>query len=111
MNLIFDPRSAILQFKDILPDVPARSTLYSEVKSLVAGKYDTDLPAHRRIDPTRAETRCTNRGGKVSVSLKLKSRPYDYGVQKIVNLVHEVFVYLNGSRADYMSESFDLPQE
>lgn len=109
--MTFDPRSAVLQFKDLLPDVPPRSTLYSEIKSLVAQKYDSDLPEHRRIDSASARITCANRGGSVSISLKVKNNRYDYGVRKIVNLVHEVFVYLNDARADYMSESFDVPQE
>lgn len=111
MNLVFDPRSGTVVFKDVLPNMPARSAMYSDIKSFVGRQYDNTLPAHRRIDRAQADVSCINRRGNVSITLRVRKKRFDYGVQKIVNLVHEVFVYLKDCRADYMSESFDLPQE
>ncbi|HEX8186367.1 MAG TPA: hypothetical protein VF747_16500, partial [Blastocatellia bacterium] len=59
----------------------------------------------------RAEVSCYNRGGIVSISLKVKNNQYAYGVNRIVNLVHELFLHLRDMHPDYLAENFDVPQE
>lgn len=111
MELIVDTAKGELRFKQLLPGVPAKSPLYAELKSFVQYRHDRDLPEHRRIDPKRAELACTNRGGLVSISLKVKNKEYEYGVNRIVNLVHELFLHLRESQPEYLVENFDVPQE
>ena len=52
-----------------------------------------------------------NRAGNVSIALKVRNNQYAYGLNRLVNLVHEVFVQLNDSHPDYMCNNFDVPQE
>jgi len=85
--------------------------MYAELKRFIQQRYDGELPEHRRIDRKRAEITCSNRRGNVSVTLKVKNDQYAYGVNKIVNLVHDLFVHLQDSYADYLAENFDAPQE
>jgi hypothetical protein len=47
----------------------------------------------------------------VSISLKVKKNQYAYAVNRIVNLVHELFVHLRNAHPDYLVEYFDVPQE
>ncbi|HSE97433.1 MAG TPA: hypothetical protein VLD57_04130, partial [Blastocatellia bacterium] len=68
-------------------------------------------PRHRLIDKAQADLRWANRAGSVSISLKIKNGHYKYGLNRLINLVHELFVHLNYSYANYMAENFDLPQE
>ena len=89
----------------------SRSALYSELKRFLKTRSDFELPDHRRIDPKRAEVLCVNRGGKVSIGLKVKRNQYPYALNRLVNLVHELFVQLNDLHPDYMCENFDVPQE
>jgi hypothetical protein len=111
MELMVDVAKGELRFKQLLPGVPAKSPLYAELKSFIHYRHDPDLPEHRRIDPKRAEVSCTNRGGVVSLSLKIKNNQYEYGVNRIVNLVHELFLHLREAHPEYLVENFDVPQE
>jgi hypothetical protein len=111
MELTADTGKGELRFKQLLPGIPAKSPLYSELKSFIHYRHDRDLPEHRQIDPKRAELSCANRGGVVSLSLKVKNNEYEYGVNRIVNLVHELFLHLREAHPDYLVENFDVPQE
>lgn len=111
MELSVDTAKHVLRFKQLLPAVPASSPLYAELKSFVRDRHASHLPPHRRIDPRRAEVACFNRGGGVSLSLKVKNRQYAYGVNRIVNLVHELFLHLRDAHPEYLMENFDVPQE
>jgi hypothetical protein len=111
MELVVDAVKGELRFKQLLPGIPAKSPLYAELKSFIQYRHDRDLPEHRRIDPKRAEVSCTNRGGLVSISLKVKNNQYEYGVNRIVNLVHELFLHLREAHPEYLVENFDVPQE
>ena len=111
LRFTVDTENGVLKFKNLLPGVPTHSALYSELKRFVDQRHDRDLPEHRRIDRRRAEVICSNRGGSVSIALTVKRNQYAYGVNKIVNLAHEIFVHLKDHYADYLWESFDAPQE
>jgi len=111
MELTVDATKHELRFKQLLPAVPARSPLYAELKNFLEQRHDRTLPDHRRVDRKRAEATCSNRAGMVSISLKVKNNQYAYGVNKIVNLVHELFVFLRDAHPDYLVENFDVPQE
>jgi hypothetical protein len=111
MDLSVDVPKNTLRFKHLLPQVPADSAMYDELKSFIRLRHDGNLPEHRRIDRKRAEVTCSNQKGAVSISLKVKNNQYAYGVNKIVNLVHELFVHLHDAYPDYLAENFDVPQE
>jgi hypothetical protein len=111
MELSVDTAKGELKFKQLLPGVPAKSALYAELKSFIEGRHDKELPEHRRIDRRWAEVSCACRGGFVSISLKVKNNQYAYGVNRIVNLVHELFVHLRDAYPEYLVENFDVPQE
>jgi hypothetical protein len=106
-----DTQRSLLTFKHLLPNVPSNSVLYSDLKRFLKRRADGDLPKHRRIDRKRAEVACVNRAGNVSIVLKVRNNQYAYGLNRLVNLVHEIFVQLNDSHPDYMCENFDVPQE
>ena len=111
MELIVDTTKHVLRFKQLLPGVAANSALYAELKRFLQERHNRDLPEHRRVDLRRAEVSCATRGGAVSISLKVKNNHYAYGVNKIVNLIHELFVHLRDKHPDYLMENFDVPQE
>lgn len=112
-SLEFDinTESALLTFRHLLPNVPSNSELYSDLKRFLKSRCGDDLPKHRRIDSKRAEVVCVNRAGNVSIALKVRNNQYAYGLNRLVNLVHEIFVQLNDLHPDYMCENFDVPQE
>lgn len=111
-HLWVDPVSGTLTFKNLLPNVPAKSPFYEELKTFVRGLSSTELPSHRRIDPKRMMARCTNRSETVSVTFKLLNKQYELGVKKALNHINEIFLsFLNLYHYDYMVENFDLPEE
>ena len=106
-----DTAKSALVFKQILPNVPSKSPLYFELRRFLETRSEIDLPDHRRIDTKKAEVLFINRSGKVSIGLKVKKNQYSYALNRLVNLVHELFVQLNDLHPDYMCENFDVPQE
>jgi hypothetical protein len=106
-----DSEKGVLRFNKLLPNVPPKSALYSDVSSFLMSRSDPRLPKHRRVEAGRATVSCTNRAGNVSITLLVKNNQYEYGLKKLVNLVHEVFVQLNDAYSDYLCENFDAPQE
>jgi class 3 adenylate cyclase len=111
MELIADTEKHVLRFRQLLPGIPTASELYGELKTFLAERHDEDLPEHRRIDRARAVLSCTNQRGAVTIALKVKNDDYAYGVNRLVNLVHELFLYLREHHTEYLVENFDVPQE
>lgn len=100
-----------LTFHQLLPGVAARSALAAEVKRFVAERHDDSIPEHRRIERSRADVICFARGSNLSLTLNVKDNQYAYGINKLVNLVNELFVYLRDVHPEYLMENFDVPQE
>jgi len=111
LNLSYAPETGTFIFRNVLPSMPARSPLYRDLDGFVAGRADPTLPDHRRVDRRRARARTVPRRGEVSLELVATRNHHEYGVQKLVNLVHEVFLHLHAYHPEYMWEHFDAPQE
>jgi hypothetical protein len=111
LTFSLDSQKGVLKFSNLLPNVPSNSMLYSDLKRFLKSRSDRRIPRHRRVDAARAEVSWTNRRGNVSIALTVRNNQYAYALNKLVNLIHEVFVLLNDSYGDYMSENFDAPQE
>ena len=110
-TLTYDAASGALAFRDLLPNVPARSPLAGALRSFIRGRASTELPEHRRVDPDRAAVGCSIRRGALSVEVVARPGHHGYGVNRAVNLVHEIFVHLQVHFPEYMWENFDAPQE
>ena len=111
VELSYDSVRGVLRFRNLLPNIPSGSRMYSELKVFLKQYDNGDLPRHKRVDRKRADLTCANRGGNVTLALKIKNSQYQYGLNKLINLAHEVFVHLQYSYADYMCENFDMPEE
>ena len=110
-TLTYDAASGALAFRDLLPDVPARSPLAAALRRFIRGRASPELPEHRRVDPERAAVGCRIRRGALSVEVVARPGHHGYGVNRAVNLVHEIFVHLQVHFPEYMWENFDAPQE
>ncbi len=109
-ELILDVAMSTLRFPLVLPEVPAKSPMYRDLQEFVKSRQSGALPDHRRIDPAKATVKVGNRGGSVSVTLTVNDGDLEYGVRKIVALVHEIFLVflLDGNYYEYMVDKFDL---
>ena len=111
LEFSLDSEKHLLSFTKFLPNVPSKSKLYADLSRFVESRSDHSIPKHRRVDARYAEIFCKNRKGAVSLELRVKNNRYAYGLNKLVNLAHEIFVQLSDSYADYMTDNFDAPQE
>ena len=66
-TLSYDSASGTLAFRDLLPNVPARSPLAGALRRFVRGRTAAELPPHRRVDPS-ARTCAASSGGPHSLS-------------------------------------------
>jgi hypothetical protein len=108
LDVVVDTRQHRVSCPLLLPQAPADSEMYRALREFVRSRQDADLPEHRRIDPGKARAVCANRGGDVSLALKILDGDYEYGVRKFVHLVHEIFVAFLSEYLDYQVEVFEL---
>ena len=112
VTAVYDPETDALEFRNLLPDVPAASPMYSALKAFIRGRADPQLPDHRRIETGRATVKCSNRKGNVSIVVSFKKGGREYGVTRAVKLVNEIFLsFLRGPYFDYMVANFGEPAE
>ena len=109
-ELIYDAQKNTLRFPLVLPNVPAASAMYQELKQFIATQHSDELPEHRRIDSRRTQIRPSNRGGNVALTAKIVNGACEYGTRKLIHLTHEIFLtfLLDGKYFDYLVETFDL---
>jgi hypothetical protein len=109
-ELALDEPSASVRFSVLLPNVPASSAMYADLRRFV-GKFIGDgLPDHRRIDTTKSRVAVNNRKGDVSLVLTCRDGDYAYGIRKLIHLIHEIYLIflLNGLYYDYRVENLGL---
>ncbi len=111
LALVYTSTTGTFVFRNLLPNVAARSPLYRDLRAFVAGRASPRLPAHRRVDRRRARIRCVLSRGTVSLELVATRNHHEYGVNRVVNLVHEVFMFLHAYHPEYMWENFGAPEE
>jgi hypothetical protein len=90
----------------VLPQVDGG--LYAKLKTFLKSRQTEDVPAHRRIDPSKAKIATTNRAGNVSVTLTSIDGDQEYLVRRFVNLINEIFQVFLHEHFDYQVAAFDL---
>ncbi len=112
IRIVFDPKRDMLEFRDLLPNLSAKSSMYKDFRKFLKGRSAADLPPHRRVDPDRVTVRGRNRKGSVSVALVSLDRDWDYAVSKGLKLVNELFLgFLRGPYYEYMVNNFREPED
>ena len=101
-------RRAAIQCPLVLPDVPARSSLYRQFRVFLQSYQDPGRPEHRRIDHRKARVTCANRGGDVSLRMTVRDADYEYAIRKFVHLIQEIYLVFLMEHFDYQVEAFDL---
>lgn len=109
-DFVFDANKRTLRFPLLLPNVPASSPMYTEFKRFIRSRQAETLAEHRRLDSRKGELKPYNRGGAVSLSVKVLDGDYEYCTRKLIHVVNEVFLSFlrDGPYYEYMVETFDL---
>jgi hypothetical protein len=110
-TLTADLKHRRLVLVDLLPGVARDSMMHKELRAFLKGRAAADVPEHRRVDPQLATAAARLRDGIVSLELTLEGEEYEYGARKLINLAHELFLFMNEYWADYMWENFRLNME
>ncbi len=110
-DLRFDSVKGSLRFPVVLPKVPRE--MYQAFKVFVASRQSDEMLAHRRIDPKKVRISCSLKNGNISLLFTAKDKDYEYATQKIINLMHEIFmVFLrDGLYYEYVIETFDVDRD
>ena len=111
MELTLEPANEALRFDRILPGVKAGTPFAVDLKQLIERLRSDEVPAYRRVDPARAALTCSNRQDHLSVRIVVKGNDYEYAVNRMVNVAHELFVYLRSAWPEYLIEYFNEPEE
>jgi len=108
-ELSVDVAKGEFRFVSLLPELPAKSPVYRNLKTFVKARQADDLPEHRRINPAKAQVRLINRQGNVSLVLTSPG-DLEYGARKLIHLAQEIFLSFlaEGLNLEYAVETFEL---
>jgi len=109
-ELTYDGAKKSLRIACVLPQVPARSSMYKEFKLWLKARQDNTLPDHRRCDGKKATLKTYNRGGDIALTLQMLDDDLNYSVRKLISLVNEIYLDFlsSGLYFDWLIETFDL---
>ena len=110
-DLTYEPETGRFVFLNVLPNVAPRSALAKALREFVDGRAASDLPPHRRIDPRRSTVSALIRQGTMRLQLVAQPGHHGYGANRIVNLVHEVYLFLSRYHPEYLWDHYGLPQD
>src|SRR5215831_9073671 len=91
-ELILDLDKHTVRFPLVLPEVDPNSAMYQKFKEFLKSRQSDEMPEHRRINTRKARVRSLNRSGSVSLTVDVRDGDYEYGVRKLIHLVHEIFM-------------------
>lgn len=111
-RLVFDNHRDRLEFRSLLPNMPAREPLYKDFRAFLKGRSDATLAEHRRFSPDRLRISCRNRQASVSVFVDCLDGDWEHAVSKALKLVNEIFLgFLRGPYHEYMVANHEEPED
>ena len=69
----------------------------ADLRRLIESLRSDGVPEYRRVDSARAALTCSNRQNYLSITITVKRDHYEYAVNRMVNVAHELFVYLRSA--------------
>ena len=110
-DLRYEADSGTLTFLNVLPNVGGRSPLARALRAFVAERSASSLPPHRRIDPKRAVASAFVERGAMRLRVVARRGQHGYGANRVVNLMHDVYVHLQRYYPEYLWENYGLSQD
>ena len=109
-RLVVRTRERTVAFPELLPRVPARSAMMTELRTFLRQFESPDMPPHRRVDPAKGQLRITRNQKGVSVGIAVRGGEWKYCTRKLVHLAQEIYlVFLpDGPYQDYRVEKLGL---
>jgi hypothetical protein len=110
-ELTFDPKRNVLVFKQLFPEVDARSPMVAALKGVVDDRASRRVPVHKRFDGRRIRAACTVRRRAVAVEMHVRGGHHAFAVRHLLNLVNDLFLVLHETYPDYLITHFGLSPE
>ena len=110
-DLVYEPATGTFTFVNVFPNVGARTPLGGRLKTFVKGRASSRLPEHRRVNPRRAGVRAYIQRGDLRLQVIAKRGHHAYGANRVVNLVHEVYLHLHSYEPEYLWANYGLAQD
>jgi hypothetical protein len=111
MRAVFDARRGVLAFDALFPGIAPASTPASGLAAIVRERTSPRLPPHKRLDQRRARVSGATRRGTWGLSVTVRGRNHEYAVQRTLNLINELFLFLHESHPEYLVQHFGLSPE
>ena len=111
MRAVFDDRAGTLTFPAIVPGVDRSSPIVAGLDALVAARTARALPVHKRLDARRARVSARVQRGDWFLVVAIRGANHAYAVQRALNLINELFLFLHESHPEYLIERFGLSAE
>jgi hypothetical protein len=111
MRAVFDARRGVLTFDALFPGIAPASAPASGLAALVRERTSPRLPPHKRLDGRRARVSGATRRGDWSLTVTVRGRNHEYAVQRALNLINELFLFLHESHPEYLVRHFGLSPE
>ncbi len=112
-TLVYDPARRVLSFRELFPDVGARSAIATALREVVAERSKRRVPAHKRLDGRRVQARCAVQRNRFSLTVAVRGATANdsYAVRQMLNLVNELFLVLHEKYPEYLISHFGLSSE
>jgi hypothetical protein len=112
-TLVYDPARRLLSFRELFPDVGARSAIATALREVVAERSTRHVPVHKRLDGRRVQARCAVQRNRFSLAMAARGGTANdsYAVRQMLNLVNELFLVLHEKYPDYLIAHFGLSSE
>ena len=111
MRAVFDARRGVLSFQSLFPGVERSSAIAAGLKTLVREYSSQRQPAHKRMDGRRARVSAAIKQGHWQLVTTVRGRNHAYAVQRALNLINDLFLFLHESHPEYLVEHFGLSPE
>lgn len=111
MRLVVDLERHQLSCPDLLDGIPAKSALRRELTTFLRDRHSAELPEHRRVDSARCNILCPVRAGRLTLALEVRGADWEYATRKLVNLIHEAYIYMRRNWPDYSHQKLGATPE
>jgi hypothetical protein len=91
-DIVLDVSKHELKVPVLLPSVPSKSTMQSDLGAFLARVASTELPEHRRIDSTKVRLVQSKTRGDVSLTAVVLDEDFEYAARRLINLIHEIYL-------------------
>jgi hypothetical protein len=111
MRAVFDARRGVLTLPSLFPGVEVSSPMVAGLNAIVRSRTERGRPTHKRIDGRRARVSSAIRRGDWSLVVSIRGGNHEYAVQRALNLVNDLFLFLHEAWPEYLIETFGLSPE